>query len=84
MDLNDVKENRVVDNSFTNWISQWTSCIREIERDSVSVVATELYSSSDVVERKFPARLETLFMFLILLILFIDLFPLIYFILILF
>ena len=55
MNLNDVEANRVVDNSSASWISQWTSCVKEIERDSVSIVATELYSSSDVTERKFPA-----------------------------
>nr|CAG4642601.1 EOG090X0864 [Evadne anonyx] len=50
MDLNDVEENRVVDNSSTDWISQWTSCVKEIERCPVSNVATAFYSSFDVVE----------------------------------
>jgi len=53
MDLNDVRENRMVDKSSTNWVSQWTSCVKDIERDPVSIVATELYSSFNVVEGNF-------------------------------
>ena len=49
MDLKD--SHTMVSNSHSQWIEQWTSCVREIEQDSsVSVVATELYGTSHIVE----------------------------------
>ena len=49
MNVNNPRENPVALQSF-HWLPHWTSAVKEIEQKVVEVVATELYSSCDIME----------------------------------